>query len=339
MDKKRREKNSSKTERGSKKNTCALYSIIQPTATNEQCGVVSKNFTFLEEYGNGYYNFYRFDGLSIGIYDVLFKEDITLEGQLSEDILELSFLIEGEQIIKIEGVETDLVYESQESYLVFLSEIYGSIVYYKRKRLKQVKIRMDISFIQKHRLNEEYDILDIYSFKKLKSDFTQPLCSKTQEIIAEILIDTRKGLLKRLFLESKTLELIALMLDSQSTDRLEIVNPVDNVVKKLYQTQHLIASDLSVQYSIQQLARQTGLNDFVLKKEFKRVFGKTIFEYASELRMEKAKQLLLHSKKPIYEISELIGYKNSTHFTAAFKKIEGITPKKYRNSITKVVEG
>ena len=127
------------------------------------------------------------------------------------------------------------------------------------------------------------------------------------------------------------------MLDSQSTNKSEIANSVDNVVKKLYQTQHLISSDLSIQYSIQQLARQTGLNDFTLKKEFKRVFGKTIFEYASELRMEKAKQLLLHSKKPIYEISELIGYKNSTHFTAAFKKNEGITPKKYRDA-TKVLE-
>ncbi|MEW7278708.1 AraC family transcriptional regulator [Aquimarina sp. 2201CG1-2-11] len=339
MDKKRREKNLSKTEGGSKKNTCALYSIIQPTITSEQCGIVSKHFTFLEQYGTGYYHFYHFDGLSIGIYDVLFTEDIILEGELSEGILELSFLIEGEQIIKIEGVDTDLVYESQESYLVYLSETKGSIAYYKNKPLKQVKIRMDISFIQKHCLNQEYNILHQYYFKKLKRDFAQPLCNKTREIVAEILTDDRKGLLKRLFLESKTLELISLMLDSQSTNKSEIANSVDNVVKKLYQTQHLIASDLSVQYSIQQLARQTGLNDFTLKKQFKRVFGKTIFEYASELRMEKAKQLLLHSKKPIYEISELIGYKNSTHFTAAFKKIEGITPKKYRNSITKVVEG
>ncbi len=337
MDKKRRNKNLPDEDLGGKKNTCALHSIIQLKSTSEQCGITSKSFTFLEKIGTGYYNFHNFGGLSISVYDVLFKKDLILEGQLFEDILELSFLIEGEQIIKIEGLATDLVYESQESYLVYLSDIHGSIAYYKRKRLKQVKIRMDISFIQKHRLNEEYDILDQYSFKKLNQNFTQPLCNRTQEILAEILTDTRKGLLKRLFLESKTLELIALMLDSKPVGKLEVTNQTDNVVKKLYKIQHLISSDLSVQYSIQQLARQAGLNDFVLKKEFKRVFGKTIFEYASELRMQKAKQFLLHSKKPIYEISELIGYKNSTHFTAAFKKNEGITPKKYRNSGVKVV--
>ena len=44
----------------------------------------------------------------------------------------------------------------------------------------------------------------------------------------------------------------------------------------------------------------------------------------------KAKKLLEYSQKPIYEISEIVGYKNATHFTAAFKKQEGTTPKKFR---------
>ena len=133
-----------------------------------------------------------------------------------------------------------------------------------------------------------------------------------------------------MFLESKTLELVAIQLDSKNEPKSNTIQQTDNQVKKLYKVQHLISADLSVQYSIQELAREVGLNDFILKKEFKRVFNQTIFEYASFRRMEKAKQLLLHSPKPIYEISELVGYKNSTHFSAAFKKIEKITPKKYR---------
>ncbi len=332
MDKKRREKTSLKTETKKPKNKCSLHTISQLITTQEQCGITSKKFKFLDDYGTGYFEFHRFDGLYVGVFDVLLKKDLTVQGHLSEDVLELSFLIEGEQIIKIDSIADDFIYESQESYLVYLSNINGTIAYHKRKHLKEIKIRMDIGFIQRHRLHEEYDILDRYSIKKMKNSFIQPLCSKTQEILSEILIDQRKGLLKRLFLESKILELITLKLDAKPTVKSQFTNQVNNLIKKLYKTQHLISSDLSVQYSIQQLARQIGLNDFVLKKEFKRVFGKTIFEYATELRMNKAKQLLRHSKKPIYEISELVGYKNSTHFTAAFKKIEGITPKKYRIS-------
>ncbi len=332
MDKKRRELTSLKTENLPKKNTCALSTISRLVTAQEHCGIISKKYRFLEHCGIGYFDSYRFDGLYVGVFDVLLKKDIHIEGHLDTDFLELSFLIEGEQIIKIDGISNDLVYESQESYLVFLSDVSGSISYYKRKRLKEIKIRMDHRFIQKHRLNEAYDIKDRYSLVKVQKNFVKPLCTKTQEILSEILSDTRKGILKRLFLESKALELITLQLDTKSTDTIEKTNQVDNLVKKLYTIQHIIAKDLSVQYSIQQLARQIGVNDFVIKKEFKRVFGKTIFEYAIALRMNKAKQLLNHSKKPIYEISELVGYKNSTHFTAAFKKIEGTTPKKYRDA-------
>ncbi|WP_235016326.1 AraC family transcriptional regulator [Aquimarina sp. AU474] len=328
MDKKRRENTSVKD----KQNLCTLYSISQLVTTQEQCGIVSKNFKFIDEYGIGHLTSHRFDGLYISICDVLLKKDLVIDGHLPDSFLELSFLIEGELIIKIDGVNDDLVYESQECYLVHLKNIHGSISYYKRKRLKEIKIRMSFEFIQRHRLNEEFDILNRYSLLKFQNSFLHPLCSKKQEILAEILSDRRKGLLKRLFLESKILELIALQLETVTAVKPKKTAQVDNLVKKLYQVQHLIASDLSIQYSIQQLSKQIGLNDFVLKKEFKRIFDKTIFEYAIELRMDKAKQLLLHSNKPIYEISELVGYKNATHFTAAFKKIEGMTPKGYRNS-------
>ncbi len=331
MDKKRRKKTSVATKTENIKKLESLYPISELIKTQEHCGIVSKKYKFLDEFGIGSFEYHRFDGLYISIFDVVLKKDLLLEGMLSKDFLELSFLIEGEQIIKIDGIHHDLVYESQESYLLYLSKVSGSISYHKRKRLKEVKIRMSMDFIKRHHLNEEHTILDTFSITQIKHNFLQPLCSKTQEILSEILTDKRKGLLKRLFLESKTLELIALKVENFSNPK-QKGTTTDHMIKKLYQAQHIITTDLSVQLSIQELSRHIGLNDFVLKKEFKKLFGKTIFEYATELRMTKAKQLLLHSQKPIYEISELVGYKNSTHFTAAFKKIEGTTPKRYRNS-------
>ena len=331
MDKKRRNKTSLKTEASNKKQINTLYSISELIQTREHCGIISKKYRFLDAYGAGHFEYHYFDGLFIGMFDVILKKDIIINGYL-KDFLELSFLIEGEQIIKIDGINRDLIYESQECYLLYLSKVQGSISYHKRKRLKEIKIRMNTDFIRRHKIDKEYNILEKYAVQKSQNNFLKPLCSKTQNILSEILTDKRNGLLKRLFLESKALELITLRLDNSLSLPPVTTTPVDNLVKKLYQVQHMISSDLSTQYSIQQISRQIGLNDFVLKKEFKSLFGKTIFEYASELRMNKAKQLLHHSKKPIYEISELVGYKNSTHFTAAFKKIEGLTPKTYRNS-------
>lgn len=47
--------------------------------------------------------------------------------------------------------------------------------------------------------------------------------------------------------------------------------------------------------------------------------------------MTKAKDLLRGTQMPIYQIAEDVGYKNATHFSAAFKKYYGELPKQYRN--------
>lgn len=41
----------------------------------------------------------------------------------------------------------------------------------------------------------------------------------------------------------------------------------------------------------------------------------------------------MNTDLPIYEIAEQIGYKNATHFSAAFKRQEGTTPKKFKTNI------
>jgi len=49
--------------------------------------------------------------------------------------------------------------------------------------------------------------------------------------------------------------------------------------------------------------------------------------------LSKAKNLLKNLQLPIYQIAEDVGYKNATHFSAAFKKQFGHTPKYFRSAI------
>ncbi|GAA3517963.1 AraC family transcriptional regulator [Aquimarina addita] len=305
-------------------------SMMTPLSRQEVCGVLHKKYQFQPRYGIGSFEFYFFDGLYLSITDVKFKQDLVISGTSTDAALELSFLLEGEQIIKLEEGEKNVIYEGQESYLLYLLKKSGDICYHKNKHFREVKIRMNTDFIKNHRLDEVHDFRKKYTLQSHNTNFTSPICVKTQEILTEILSDDRQGLFKRLFLQSKILELLSLRLDTNQKPNLDPSVKDPKSVKKIYEIQTIINSDLTEQFSIQQLSRRVGLNDFIIKKEFKRVFGQTIFEYALAQRMIKARKLLLYSKKPIYEISELVGYKNATHFTAAFKKIEGITPKKYR---------
>jgi len=302
--------------------------VTKLVAQREKCGYKYLKYDFLPKYGLGFYEVYMFDGLYMAIFDVVLKQEMLFEGTYTENVFLLSFLLEGEQTINIKGIEKNIIYENQESYLLYLPKVHCS-VNHTNKKIKEVRISMTDEFLKKHQLDQELKNYDYRNIMDHSKEFLQPLCIKKQEVLTEILTDKRKdGLLKRLFIEAKALQLITLQLENNIISRPKI----DTVTKKLYLAQHLIASDLSYYFAISEIAKEIGLNDSLLKKEFKKLFGKTIFEYTIELRMQKSKDLLLNTQLAIYEISEVVGYKNATHFTAAFKKAENITPKSYRAS-------
>jgi len=306
---------------------CLFCDVTQLKTSEINCGIHQKKFEFLSKFGRGYLEYYGFDGLMVFVIDSRLHQDIQSHGKYNFNMLELSYLIEGEHFFKIDNSPIDLIYESQESYLVYLPKVSGTIYYSKDKPLKEVKIRMTSEFIDKHQLDKAYMVSEKFGLHNIENNFAKPHCQKTHDILAEILSDNRNGLMKRLFLESKVLELLSLQMSSKPSTQKE------SLVKKLYQIKSIVSADLTQQHTISQLARTVGLNEFIIKKGFKRVFGQTIAEYIMSLKMTKARNLLRLSDKTISEISEIVGYKNATHFTAAFKKTEGITPKSFRKNI------
>lgn len=64
---------------------------------------------------------------------------------------------------------------------------------------------------------------------------------------------------------------------------------------------------------------------------FKKETGKTLFNYITDYRIQKAKQMLDEGNYKIYEISERVGYGSSQYFSQVFTNLVGISPKKYKN--------
>lgn len=73
-----------------------------------------------------------------------------------------------------------------------------------------------------------------------------------------------------------------------------------------------------------------GKNNSYLSVLFKQETGKNFSEYLTDIRLEKAKEMLAKGNNNIQEVSEAVGYHNSKHFCKVFKKSIGIPPKKYR---------
>jgi AraC-like DNA-binding protein len=101
-------------------------------------------------------------------------------------------------------------------------------------------------------------------------------------------------------------------------------------VKSLYAVKALIDKNYQQHIIIPDLATEAAMSTTRLKVGFKQVFAVTIHEYLLQVRMEKAKTLLEGTHLLIKRIAIQIGYKNSTSFINAFKKMFSLTPEEYR---------
>jgi two-component system response regulator YesN len=78
------------------------------------------------------------------------------------------------------------------------------------------------------------------------------------------------------------------------------------------------------------VAAEVHVTPVWLSKLFKKEMHKTFLEYLTDIRMDKAKEMLADVQYKIYEVSSCVGYKDPVHFTKLFKKQMGCTPKEYR---------
>ncbi|SIS85952.1 AraC-type DNA-binding protein [Zobellia uliginosa] len=102
-------------------------------------------------------------------------------------------------------------------------------------------------------------------------------------------------------------------------------------IQKLY-AESVLKKNLQNPPTILELSVITGINQFKLKQNFKWVFGKPIFTYVTELRMEEAKKLTRDEGCTISETAYRVGYKNPQHFTAAFKRKYNYLPSRLKTS-------
>lgn len=79
-----------------------------------------------------------------------------------------------------------------------------------------------------------------------------------------------------------------------------------------------------------EIAQSTGVTEKQLNHYFVRYTNQTAYAYWKEMRLKKAKELLLHTTLTITEIAGNMGWQNPSKFSEAFKKRYGITPKNYR---------
>ena len=158
------------------------------------------------------------------------------------------------------------------------------------------------------------------------------MTSAMQLAVNQILCCPCHGPMRRMYLESKAIELMALQLGHYTPHKKRpakpgILNSQD--IERLHAARELILTNRQNPPSLNQLARDVGLNEFKLKKGFRRLFGNTVFGCLHDHRMGEARRMLEEGELSVKEVAWIIGYRDSHSFSDAFMKYFGIRPSRY----------
>lgn len=87
--------------------------------------------------------------------------------------------------------------------------------------------------------------------------------------------------------------------------------------------------------SLNQVAEEFQMSSYHLSKMFRKTMGKTFIEYLTELRIGRAKSLLMDGGLTVTEIAFSVGYQDSGYFSKVFRKATGLSPREFSDSVSK----
>ncbi|MCT4621842.1 MAG: response regulator [Marinisporobacter sp.] len=113
----------------------------------------------------------------------------------------------------------------------------------------------------------------------------------------------------------------------------EIKNYMEDHENKNSQIIHAVKEYILKNYhldlKLEDLSYQFAISSYYLSKLFKQETGSNFIEFLTEIRIEKAKKMLLENI-PVKEIYKKIGYSDPNYFSRVFKKITGVSPRNYK---------
>ena len=94
--------------------------------------------------------------------------------------------------------------------------------------------------------------------------------------------------------------------------------------------QEYIMQNYKKDISLDDVSREVDISPYYFSKLFKEATGDNFIEYLTNIRIDKAKELLDNTNLSMKEICVQVGYSNPNYFSRIFKKIVGVTPTEYK---------
>ncbi len=141
--------------------------------------------------------------------------------------------------------------------------------------------------------------------------------------IRSIAYDLRLVAYKGIILQLVSLSLSKIIQQQSDVERIDFADK-----EKIIYHINKVFADLSRPFpTVDKLAAGIFMSKSKFNALFKKIYQKNVYEYYTELRMQKAMALLRTGKYPVAEVAHRISYQNLGHFSRAFRKYYGMLPK------------
>ncbi|MEI1375912.1 AraC family transcriptional regulator [Nostoc sp. UHCC 0926] len=261
-----------------------------------------------------------------------------MRNSLDESRFGLSFFLSGKVRIERHGL-TDEIDESVGKYYSECNCDIKETEYWKAgEKYSRIYLEIEPQQFFSNFSEEDLEQIPISLRQALLGGKVQPyyhqgkITRQMRRVLHQILQCTHEGLMKRMYLESKAVELIMLhfqQFQEQEAHNYSLTTKNLNDIDKIYQAKEILLGNLENPPSLIELARQVGLNDFKLKRGFRQVFGTSAFKYLHDYRLEKASQLLASGEMSVEQVGFKVGFDSRSYFALAFRKKFGLNPKQY----------
>jgi len=270
---------------------------------------------------------------------VIFNEDATNENYLQSHFVEgessfnLLFLLSPNINLQASDCGTQFKFKKNQYILHYSSSENRAELWTENQEvLKYIQIQVNYKYIfdliDPHSTIESAEILENMrnnNFIFLHKQTPPIMTVEMHMILKEILGYSKKGIMQKLFIEAKIIKLLILIFEQfNEKDIEEDLSKTPETIKKF------LDENYHKNLKIEEISKIIGINQNKLRKEFKEQYQTTIVNYISELRMLKAKKMIVNNRIMIKEIAIECGYEYVQNFTRAFKKKFGVSPEKLR---------
>ena len=316
-----------------------MPSIAASIADLMQVPVESHKFGVANEIMVGSLEFYRLEeGLSIQISkfepNMVFK--VKRDGSYFENLFILDFHLTGVAKLNVtdqriisnhhNGLVHGAYFASAgvESHAIFPPGFYN----------EEFHIVMDKSWLKDFFQSE---VQNVFEKLELAAPFFmfERLRSKLSALLLQIFKSNPNQEFRKSFLHGKTLELLSLFFAQLKNrgENLEFGVSNYNDVSRLFDLMTFVDEHLGEVLNLNLLTKKVGFSECKLQKLSRAVLGKSIFQENTESRMLTALEVLGERRHSISEIGHMVGYNNMSHFSRAFKKVNGFLPSDYLKTL------